>query len=135
MAQFKEREAAIDQLCRTFLDTAFDQLRSADGAFEVLQRFQTMQSRKSLKAQVKEKYDKVLIRYAEEVNLSRELFLKHKESKSQIYKNQPQIAGAIGWALSLYHRVKRPIMRFNRSGVLKKSKIWEAERARCYRAT
>ena len=40
MAQFKEREAAIDQLCRTFLDTAFDQLRSADGAFEVLQRFQ-----------------------------------------------------------------------------------------------
>ncbi len=130
MAQFKERESSIDQLCRTFLDTAFDQLRSADGAFEVLQRFQTMQSRKSLKAQVKEKYDKVLIRYAEEVNLSRELFLKHKDSKSQIYKNQPQIAGAIAWALSLYHRVKRPIMRFNKSDVLKKSSIWDAERAR-----
>eukprot|EP00505_MAST-04D_sp_SCG-Rhode-Island_P005314 Stramenopile-MAST_4_protein_5314 len=69
MAQFKEREAVIDHLCRTFLDTAFDQLRSADGAFEVLQRFENMQSRKSLQAQVTEKYDNVLIRYGEEVDL------------------------------------------------------------------
>jgi dynein heavy chain len=130
MAQFKEREAVIDHLCRTFLDTAFDQLRSADGAFEVLQRFENMQSRKSLKTQVKEKYDKVLVRYGEEVNMCRELFNKHKESKSQTYKNQPAVAGAISWALSLYHRVKRPIMRFNRSEVLKKSEIWENERGR-----
>merc|ERR1711968_29540 len=99
MAQFKEREAVIDHLCRTFLDTAFDQLRSADGAFEVLQRFENMQSRKSLKTQVKEKYDKVLVRYGEEVDMCRELFNKHKESKSQTYKNQPTVAGTISWAL------------------------------------
>jgi dynein heavy chain len=55
MAQFNEQVVMLDRMCHSFLDTAFDTLRSAEGAFEVLQRFQHMESRETIQRQLMEK--------------------------------------------------------------------------------
>ena len=129
MNQFNEQVVILDKMCHSFLDTAFNSLRSAEGAFEVLQRFQDMESRKSIQKQLMEKFDAVLVRYGEEVTLCSELFEQHsKNSTVLIGKNQPPVAGAIAYASSLYRRAKKPIMRFIQSETLKSSPLWESER-------
>ena len=43
----------------------------------------------------------------------------------QIYKNYPSVAGTIAWARDLYHRAKRPIVRFKKHGGLLDSNFGE----------
>jgi len=52
-----------------------------------------------------------LHRYKKELETNKELFEKGKDSIA-VSKNQPQIAGSISWARGIYHRIKRPIMKF-----------------------
>ena len=131
MNQFNEQVVMLDKMCHSFLDTAFNSLRSAEGAFEVLQRFQHMQSRDTIQKQLMEKFDAVLVRYGEEVTLCSDLFDKHINNPTVLIgKNQPPVSGSIAYASSLYRRAKKPIMRFIQSDTLKGSPLWDQERER-----
>lgn len=44
MAKFRENVAAIEEMLKKFMDDSFTKLRSAEGAFELLQKFRSMQS-------------------------------------------------------------------------------------------
>merc|ERR1719163_2367999 len=104
VAQFKERVAKIEKKTKTFIDQAFQRLRSAEGAFELLQRFQHIDSRESIKRQMMDKFQEILAQASKELNVTRDLFEKHK--------NNPPIAGAIAWARALYYKQKKPILKF-----------------------
>ena len=67
-----------------------------------------------------EKFDDILARYNVEVDIVALLFKKYKY-KTLIQKNYPPIAGASGWAKSLYVQGKKPIMRFRAMDSLQKS--------------
>ena len=71
MTAFDDHVVSLDRMCHKFLDTAFNTLRSAEGAFEVLQRFQHMQSRPTIQKQLMQKFDAVLVRYGQEVPSAR----------------------------------------------------------------
>ena len=131
MASFDEHVVSLDRMCHKFLDTAFNTLRSAEGAFEVLQRFQHMETRGTIQKQLMQKFDAVLVRYGQEVQLCTQLFAQHKRNPTALSgKNQPPVAGAIAYASALYRRAKKPIMSFIRSDTLKKSPHWDVERER-----
>jgi len=49
--------------------------------------------------------------YRNEVQLVRDIFEQNKD-KPPVSLNQPPVAGAIAWARSLYHRIKKPILKF-----------------------
>lgn len=57
-------------------------------------------------------------RYKIELNTNRDLFEKGKiyardgSEHKVISKNKPPIAGSISWAKSIFHRIKRPILKF-----------------------
>jgi dynein heavy chain len=122
MNTFREKVEDIEGLTKGFIDSSFRKLRSAEGAFDLLQNFQNIQSRESINRQMMEKFDDILMQYSSEVELASKLFFENKENPPT-YKNHPPVAGAIIWATALYHRVKKPIMRFRTmEGLLKRER-------------
>eukprot|EP00947_MAST-08B_sp_MAST-8B-sp1_P000067 g67.t1 len=122
MFKFKEKVIDLEEDTKNLIDSSFQKLRSAEGAFNLLQKFQNIQSRESIHKQMMDKFDDILSQYSNEVEQVRLLFVKDQWSPP-IYKNYPPVAGAIYWAVSLYHRVKKPIMRFRTmEGLLKSDK-------------
>ncbi|CAK4656794.1 hypothetical protein LEN26_006663 [Aphanomyces euteiches] len=120
MVQFRDRVSEIEAMTRKFIDTSFQKLRSAEGAFDLLQNFQNIQSRDSINKQMMEKYKDILMQYTKELEKLNEQFELYK-AQPPIYKNHPPVGGAIAWARALYHRAKKPIMRFRAMNDLLKS--------------
>jgi len=52
-----------------------------------------------------------LYRYKKELETNKELFENGKDNLV-VSKNQPQVAGSISWARGIFHRIKRPMMKF-----------------------
>ena len=46
-----------------------------------------------------------------QVDIINDLFITHKDCPP-IAKNQPPVAGAIGWSRSLFKRIKKTVLRF-----------------------
>ena len=73
-------------------------------------------------------YDEVMEQYLKELSQIHALFDTHK-AKPLIYENYPPVAGAIAWARDLYHRAKKPILKFKRhEGLLETPEGLEAKR-------
>ena len=100
------------------IDAAFKKLRSAEGAFDLIQNLKNVRTRESIKDQMQKKYINILTKYGEEVQQMSELFKNFKENPS-ISKGKPPAAGKISWSESIFQRVKRPIMKFkSKEGLL-----------------
>jgi dynein heavy chain len=111
MKKLHEDVEEIEERTKEFIDSSFQKLRSAEGAFDLLQNFKNIESRESIRQLMMEKFTDILIQYSREVQDVRELFEAGKASPP-VSKNQPPIAGAIAWGRSLYHRIKKSVLRF-----------------------
>ena len=60
MSMFRDKVAEIEVKTKAFIDHAFQRLRSAEGAFDLLEKFQHIQSRQSIKDQMMEKFDDII---------------------------------------------------------------------------
>lgn len=120
MVQFRDKVSEIEHMTRKFIDTSFQKLRSAEGAFDLLQNFQNIQSRESINKQMMEKYKDILMQYTKELEKLEEQFHRYKH-RPPVYKNHPPVAGAISWSRALYLRAKKPILRFRTMNDLLKS--------------
>ncbi|KAH6585239.1 hypothetical protein BASA61_006967 [Batrachochytrium salamandrivorans] len=101
----------IEEMAKQFIDASFKKLRSAEGAFDLLQNIKNIKSRESINNQLMGKWYEILDQYTREVDIIEEIFKKHKENPP-CAKNQPPIAGAIAWSHSLFTRIKKTIIRF-----------------------
>ncbi|CAD7947894.1 unnamed protein product [Amoebophrya sp. A25] len=111
MQKFREKVAVIEKRAIVFLDTSFQNLRSAEGAFQLLQNFKNIESRETINAKMSEKFADILKQYGSEVHRMRDLFRK----ESVQYKGPKDItpvAGRIAWARSIFARIKRPVLSF-----------------------
>jgi len=52
MKSFHETVSRIEERTKTFIDTSFEKLRSAEGAFDLLQNFKNIESRDTIRSQV-----------------------------------------------------------------------------------
>ncbi|KXS21993.1 hypothetical protein M427DRAFT_494431 [Gonapodya prolifera JEL478] len=111
MTKFREQVLQIEDMAKQFIDASFKKLRSAEGAFDLLQNIKNIRSRDSINNQMMSKFSDILAQYSKEVDVISDIFAKHKD-QPPIAKNQPQVAGAIGWSRSLFHRIKQTIKRF-----------------------
>jgi dynein heavy chain len=121
MAKFHESVELIEEDTKAFIDYSFDQLRSAEGAFDLLQNFKNIKSRESINHQMQQKFTNVLDRYSMEVQEVKTLFETHR-ANPPCTKNQPPVAGAISWSRSLFRRIKKPIVRFQAMEEMKSEK-------------
>ncbi|CAM9103575.1 unnamed protein product [Discosporangium mesarthrocarpum] len=111
MQRFRQQVEEIEDMTKSFIEQSFQKLRSAEGAFELVQNFQNIQSRDSIHQQINERYKDILSQYTKELDHINNIFQTYKASPP-IYKNYPAVAGAIAWARDLYNRAKKPILRF-----------------------
>ena len=111
MKEFHEKVDEIETRTKVFIDSSFRKLRSAEGAFDLLQNFKNIESRESIQRQMMLKFTDILIQYSREVARVKAIFEAGKNSPP-VSKNQPPIAGAIAWTRSLYYRLKKSILRF-----------------------
>ena len=111
MTEFRESVTTIEAMTSTFINSSFENLRSAEAAFDLLQRFRNIESRESINKQMMEKFDDILTRLDIELNAIADLFDRDYKNPPKS-KDAPPVAASIAWAQSLYRRAKRPIMRF-----------------------
>lgn len=111
MQDFHTKVEAIEEEAKQFIDTRFKKLRSSEGAFDLLQNFKNIESRETIQKQMLAKFTDILIQYQHEVHTVRDIF-QAGVNDPPISKNQPPVAGAIAWMRSLYHRMKKPVLRF-----------------------
>ena len=111
MKEFHEKVEEIENRTKVFIDSSFRKLRSAEGAFDLLQNFKNIESRESIQRQMMLKFTDILIQYSREVARVKAIFEAGRASPP-VSKNQPPIAGAIAWTRSLYYRLKKSILRF-----------------------
>jgi len=109
MKMFHEQVQVIEARTSSFINQSFTKLRSAEGAFNLLQNFDSI--RPSIRDQLKSKYTNVLDQYLGEVEVVAKQF-EQGRANPPLFKNQPRVAGAIAWARALYHRIKKPITQF-----------------------
>jgi dynein heavy chain len=111
MTRFHQHVGEIEEMTKSFIEQSFTRLRSAEGAFELVENFRNIQSRDSINQQINDRYTDILQRYTEELEMTHAIFERHREHPP-IYKNYPPVAGAVMWARDLYQRAKKPILRF-----------------------
>ena len=133
MKKFRGNVAEIEKMTEVFIKESFRKLRSAEGAFELVQNFQKIGADdsndvsssgggqpvagSSIKQQISNRYDDILEQYVHELESLKRLFIANKD-KPPLCRNYPPVAGSIAWARDLYQRAKRPILRFKNHGGL-----------------
>ena len=111
IATFDEKVAEIDRRTEAFIQSAFAHLRSAEGAFDLLAKFEKMEMRDSIRALMEANMSNIINKARGELAAAAALFEAQKENPP-LTKNSPPVAGAIAWANALYLRQKRPIVKF-----------------------
>ena len=111
MASFREQVTRIEGEARYFIDASFRSLRSAQGAFDMLQNFQDIKTRETITTQLALKYDDVLDKFSQELDTIERLFQQQRDAPPS-GRNLPPTARAIRWAHALFLRMKATILRF-----------------------
>jgi len=78
MHKFGDQVTQIEEMARLFIDTSFKKLRSAEGAFDLLQNFKSVKSRQSINEQMMGKFNDILEQYSKEVEMINEIFNTNK---------------------------------------------------------
>ena len=63
MTRFREQIVQIEEMAKQFIDASFKKLRSADGAFELLQNIKNIKSRDAINNQMMSKFNDILLQY------------------------------------------------------------------------
>lgn len=121
-SSFNAGVVSLNHHVSQFIQRTFDDLRSAESAFDLLQSFKHMQSEIGgdaidMASLMSSKADKILYQYHVEVERVRNIFEENCD-KPPLTKNQPPIAGSIHWSSSLFQRLKKPIVRFQEEEML-----------------
>ena len=95
MTEFSESVATIEAMTSTFINSSFENLRSAEAAFDLLQRFRNIESRDSINKQMMEKFDDILTRLDVELSFISDLFDKHHEHPPRNKDSPPVAAGVL----------------------------------------
>ena len=120
LKDFYNEVTRIEGEAKYIINASFRTLRSAQGAFEMLLRFQHIRSRDAINVQLKEKFNDVLEKFSEEINQI-EFIFDSNQHNPPCSRNQPPVAGAIRWAHSLFLRIKSTVLHFQTHGDLLKT--------------
>jgi dynein heavy chain, axonemal len=72
--QFRTQNEKAKDATRNLIDTSFRRLRSAEGAFELLQNFKKIESKGAIKEQMASKKNDILEQFSREVDAVSDIF-------------------------------------------------------------
>ncbi len=86
---------------RELIDTSFRKLRSAEGAFELLSNFKSIESRGAIQQQMMNKLVDILEQFHWEIGAAQEVFDRCR-AQPPMTRNQPPVAGRCGLSAPAY---------------------------------
>jgi dynein heavy chain len=92
MTRFREQIVQIEEMAKSFIDASFKKLRSAEGAFDLLQNFKNIKSREAINKQMLTKFNDILLQYSKEVDAIDEMFQANKCALSLAVDGQESTA-------------------------------------------
>eukprot|EP01029_Cantina_marsupialis_P024612 TRINITY_DN6371_c0_g1_i1.p1 TRINITY_DN6371_c0_g1~~TRINITY_DN6371_c0_g1_i1.p1 ORF type:complete len:643 (+),score=189.92 TRINITY_DN6371_c0_g1_i1:119-2047(+) len=113
ISHFKDQVIDIESAIRSFLDVSFRELRSAEGAYNLLKKFEHIESRESINKQMQQKFDDILTQFLRELEGAWKYYDDNKDAP-KIARNVPPIAGAIQWMDEIYQKQRVLAGRFQR---------------------
>jgi dynein heavy chain, axonemal len=72
--KFREQNSKAKDATRSLIDTSFRKLRSAEGAFELLQNFKKIKSKGAIKEQMESKLNDILEQFSREIDSIKSIF-------------------------------------------------------------
>ena len=111
---FDNMVSKVEKDAGSSIENAFRQLRSSEGAYNLVQQFKTMKSRPSIHHIIEERYQDIFQQYEKELETIEDHFIKYKNDPP-IYFGHQTASGSISWANDLYLRAKRPILLFQQN--------------------
>ena len=111
MVSFQSNVEQMEQQAIQFIDESFRTLRSSEGAFDLLQKYQNIGSREAIKNTLMRKFGEILSQFEKELDSINQLFVSRRDSPP-IYKSFPKVAGAIHWSRSLFQKIKHAVLKF-----------------------
>ncbi|KAI3386976.1 hypothetical protein SNEBB_002464 [Seison nebaliae] len=109
MEQFLREVTEIENDCVQFINDAFKKLRSAEGAFYMLLRFNRIKTRYRINHQLRQKFVDVLKQFDREVDDVNRVFNQWKDSPP-IGKGHAMSSGSIWWSRTLFKRIKKTML-------------------------
>ena len=127
-AKFLSDKEHIEQATKTFIDSSFKKLRSAEGAVDLLKNFQNIRGQGTINKQMTQKVTDIMDQFAREITLSRSMFNKNLRDPP-VSRNQPPVSGAIQWSRSLFKRVRNTMLTLNQvdKSLIEQSKNHEVQ--------
>lgn len=111
-AAFAAEREEIESAARSFIDTSFKKLRSAEGALELLRGFRAIRAEGAIGKQMQDKVSDVLERFTQEVDQARKQF-DERSRNPPATRNAPPVAGSIAWSRALFAPLRRTYARFS----------------------
>jgi dynein heavy chain len=110
-SKFLDDVVEIEERTKDMVDRAFRELRSAEGAFDLIKNLKNIDTREPIKKHMQKKYTDILERYGEEIEQLHEL-TRINIDNPPITKGMPPVSGAVAWTESIFKRARRPLLKF-----------------------
>ncbi|MEW5318622.1 MAG: hypothetical protein WDW38_009830 [Sanguina aurantia] len=94
-----------------FVDTSFEHITSTEHALNLLQQFQAILQRDTLRQDLEGKYLVIFQNYAKDLEQVQKLYEQNK-MEPPTPRNAPPVAGNIMWARQLLRRIETPMQKF-----------------------
>ncbi|XP_043285591.1 dynein axonemal heavy chain 10-like [Venturia canescens] len=122
MSWFYAEVANLENEAKFYIDECFTVLISAEHALEVLLKFKNIKTRQAIQEQLLMKFDIIMQQFSKEISMIENIFNRGKRNPP-LLPHHPPIAGAIFWERQLFHRLKDPVLKFQRVTELKNSEL------------
>ena len=109
--EFNVRISELEAAMLEFVDHSFEKISSVGHSLDLLNKFQNVLQRESLKADLDSKLKLIFVNYGLELEKTQQLYEKQKHNPP-IARNAPPVAGSIMWSRHLLKRIEEPMKRF-----------------------
>lgn len=109
--EFNVRISGLEGNLQRFINESFENITSINHSLNLLQKFQSVLQRESLKSDLDSKLNLIFQNYGLELENIQQLYEKQKHDPP-IARNLPPVAGNILWSRHLLNRIEVPMKRF-----------------------
>lgn len=121
-AWFYEEVTFLEDQAKFYIDECFTVLISAENALEMLLKLKNLKTRAAIQQQLLRKFDVIMQQFSKEVNIVEHIFHRGKRYPP-LLTYHPPMAGAIFWVRQLFHRLRKPVLTFQKVKELKHSEL------------
>lgn len=111
LIDFQARITDLEAELQAFINQSFENITSIEHALELLDKFQNILQRESLRSDLDSKLSIIFQNYGMDLEHIQQLYEKQKFDPP-IARNLPPVAGNIAWARHLYQRIESPMRQF-----------------------